>query len=527
MNNKMSPVAAGFVGLGLAFFVHQSYADDANVIGRFEVTHYVAQGNTLLDPKDIDQLLLPYTGKDKDFASVEMALETLEAAYRAKGFDLVRVVLLEQKLNHGIVTFQVYETKIGKISVAGNKFFSAANIKSSLPALKEGETPVMADVSANLKLANENPSKKTTVQLRTADEDGYANAILQVVDQKSWSAAIGVDDTGDNVTGRNRLNFLYQNTNVGGWDHVLSMQYTTSFAHPNDVSIYGIGYHIPLYTLTDSLDFYGSYSNVNSGTVTAGFFDLAVSGSGTVAGTKYNHNMLKVGNYDSTLSLGIDYKIFNNDVAIAGLPVGGHVVVHPANVTYAGNWAVTGTSANFWVALIRNIPGGNNSSEADFANSRTNATPDYTLLRFGGTYLKTLPADWQFRFNFMGQETSDALVPGEQFGMGGSTSVRGFTEREYADDKGYSANLEAYTPNLCKGDAQCRVLGFYDSGYVARNDPLPAELQHESIGSVGVGLRYTFSNYLLTQVDVAHVVDTPVDKEKGSNRIDFKVVCTF
>ncbi len=527
MNNKISPVAAGLIGLVLGFCVQSGYADEADVIGHFEVTRYIAQGNTLLDPNDIDRLLLPFTGKDKDFASVEMALETLEAAYRAKGFDLVRVVLLEQKLNHGIVTLQVYETRIGKISVTGNKFFSAANIRASLPALKEGETPLMADVSANLKLANENPSKKTTVQLRTADQDGVADAILQVVDQKSWSAALGVDDTGDNVTGRNRLNFLYQNTNIGGWDHILSMQYITSAAHPNDVSIYGIGYHIPLYALTDSLDFYGSYSNVNSGTVTAGFFDLAVSGSGTVAGTRYNHNMLKVGNYDSTLSFGIDYKIFNNDVAIAGLPVGGHVVVHPATLTYAGNWAVTGTSANFWLSLIRNIPGGNNSSEADFTSARTDATPDFTLLRLGGTYLKALPSDWQVRFNLVGQVTSDALVPGEQFGMGGASSVRGFTEREYANDKGYSTNLEAYTPNLCKGDSQCRILGFYDSGHVARNDPLPGELQHESIGSVGAGLRYTLSNYLQTQVDVAHVVETPVNAEKGSNRIDFKVVYTF
>jgi len=127
-----------------------------------------------------------------------------------------------------------------------------------------------------------------------------------------------------------------------------------------------------------------------------------------------------------------------------------------------------------------------------------------------------------------GQITGDALVQGEQFGIGGATTVRGFEERELADDEGRYTNLELYTPNLCGGTSgQCRLLGFYDTGYVSHNDALPGEILQESIGSVGFGVRASMANYLVGQADFAHVVDGTTLSPKGSNRVHFRVVLTF
>ena len=515
------------ISLALHALIVQAEDNQTPAIARFEITRFDVQGNTLLADPDVTRILTPYVGKDKDFGSVQQALEVLEAAYRKKGYSLVHVALPEQELNHGVVTLKVIETKIGKISVSGNQFFDDANIKASLPTLQVGHTPDMALLSANLKVANEDPAKKTTMQLQSAEQDGFVNANLNVVDEKPWSGTIGVDNTGDDITGRNRLTATVQNANVGGWDHVFSMQYTTSFANPNDVKVFGLGYHIPLYALTDSLDFYGSYSNVNSGTVTAGVFDVAVSGSGTSFGARYNHNLLRIGDYNSTLTGGLDIKTFRNDETVSDLPIGSDVEVHPLSLTYTGNWTVTGITANFYLTAVRNISGGANSSAADFTAARAGATPDYSLLRYGASYMYALPLDWQFRFALNGQLTSDALVQGEEFGAGGANSVRGFTEREIADDKGRTTNLELYTPNMCSGSQLCRLLGFYDTGYVKSNDPLPGEIVQESIGSVGLGWRFTSSPYLQWQTDVAHVIDASTVTDKGSNRVHFKVVVTF
>lgn len=507
--------------------VAQAGAEDANPIGRFEIVRFEVLGNTLLPGPVIDRLVAPYAGKERDFGSVMKALEALEAAYRQRGYGLVRVVLPEQVLNRGVVQLRVIETRIGKITVAGNKHYDAANIRRSLPGLRVGESPNLTDVSASLKVANESPAKKTTLQLQSGEQDDQVNAVLQVADEKPWTGAVGVDNTGVGSTGRNRLTVQYQNANVAGLDNVMSLQYTTSLEHPNQVNIFGAGYHVPLYALGDSLDVYGSYSNVNSGMVSAGLLNLAVSGAGTVLGTRYNHNLSRVGDYDSKMIFGIDYKAFKNDISLAGSQLGNDITVHPLSVTYTGNWAGTGKAVNFYLSALRNIPGGDNGGSADFELARAGAPADYSVLRYGASYTHVLPRTWQLRLVLNGQATADALIPGEQFGAGGANSVRGFDERETADDRGRTTNAELYTPNLCTGSAQCRLLGFYDTGYVSRNNALPGEGTKASIGSVGFGLRLNVARNLALQLDDAQVVDASDTTPKGNRRVQFRMVLSY
>jgi hemolysin activation/secretion protein len=520
---------AGIAALSCALAAHgQGQAEPANPIGHFEIARFEVQGNTLLPAGYIDGLLAPYAGRDRDFGSVQKAVEALEAAYRDKGYNIVRVVLPEQELNHGVVQLRVIEARIGHVKVEGNQHFDEANIRHSLPALVEGQTPNVVRLSTQLKLANEEPAKKTTVQLQTGERDDQVDALLQVTDEKPWSAGLVVDNTGDENTGRNHVSVMMQNANVGGVDHVLSLQYTTSFAEPGNVHIFGAGYHLPLYTLGDSLDFYGSYSDVNAGTINVGVgVDLAVSGKGSVVGGRYNHNLLKVGDYESKVMLGFDYKDFQNDVSADGTALGNHVTVHPLSLTYAGTWSPIGSVLSFYVSGFRNVPGGDNGGSADFSAARGGATDNYSLLRYNATYLKALPQDWQLRFVLNGQITSDALVQGEQFGAGGVNSVRGFLEREIANDEGRTTNLELYTPNVCSGGAQCRLLGFYDTGYISRNDALAGEITSQSIGSIGLGARLVRAPYIVVQADAAHVVDGTALSPKGSNRVHFRVVLTY
>jgi len=64
------------------------------------------------------------------------------------------------------------------------------------------------------------------------------------------------------------------------------------------------------------------YSNVDSGTVTAGIFDLAVSGKGSVYGARYNRNLPTSGSYESKLVYGVDYKAYQSSVQLFGLELG-------------------------------------------------------------------------------------------------------------------------------------------------------------------------------------------------------------
>ena len=505
-------------------------ADEQDAIGSFEIARFAVQGNTLLSEQAVNILLAPYTGKGRNFGHVQMALEALESAYHKRGYNIVQVVLPEQELNQGVVTLRVVETRLGKVRVEGNRHFDEANIRRSVPGLQEGQSPNIGDVSSSVKLVNENPAKKVTLQLQSSEGDDV-NATLKVVDDKPWKIGASLDNSGSDATGKTYLTTQYQHANIADRDHVMSLQYTTTVEKPNQVNVYGVGYHIPLYGIGDSLDLFASYSDVDSNAVLAGILNLQVSGRGTVYGIRYNQNLRRIGDYESKLIYGVDYKDYRNSVSLEGAQLGNDVTVHPLSVAYAGAWSLAQSEVDFSVAAIHNLPGGGRGNSTAFNQVRAGADASYDILRYNAGYARALRDDWQIRFSFAGQYSPDALVPGEQFGAGGATTVRGFQERELSSDSGHVLSAEVYTPNLCavmtQITAHCRALAFYDVGSVRRNKALPGEPTSTSIASIGLGWRMNIDKHMVLQMDAARVLDAGPTEGKGDSRMHVKLAVTY
>jgi hemolysin activation/secretion protein len=500
---------------------------------RFAIERFTVRGATLITADGLQLILAPYIGKSKDFADVQRALETLERAYTSKGYSAVQVILPEQDISDGEVEFDVVEAKIGKVVVEGNKFFDEANIRASLPEVESAKHPNIFKISDNLRVANENPAKQTTVLLRSGAEEGQVDAVVRVSDERPNKLSMTLDNTGTQQTGLFRLGFGYQNSNVWNRDHVLNMQYVTA---PNDddrtnrltlypskhVFIFGGQYRIPLYRQGDSVEFSAGYSNVNSGLV-ANLFNI--SGSGTVLGARYNQNLKKQGDLEHKLTYGLDWRGYQSvvkqiDVAGAGLVP--DVTVHPVSLTYAGTYRKGETDSNFYASLNQNLAGGNDAGTGAYQGdpytipsrpaARAGANPRYFAVRWGFNHNRALPRDWQLRVGMSGQMTRDTMISGEQFGVGGSDSVRGFLEREIVNDTGYRGTTEFYTPDISRfvpvSGARVRAVIFYDWGSVRRIRPAVLEMHGQHIASAGVGVRFSRGTNLSIRMDVATVLDS-------------------
>ena len=373
-------------------------------------------------------------------------------------------------------------------------------------------------------MANENPSKKVNLEIQSSDQPGVIDAVEQVTDTRPWSVGGVIDNSGYESSGRTHVTAQYQNFDLGGLDHTFSAQYTTSTEDPSKLRVYGAGYHIPIYGYADSLDFYGTYSTINSGTVAAGLLDLQVSGAGAVFGVHFNHDLPRIGHYDSQLVLGLDRKEFRDDIDFQGAATRWRCDRRPHQPVLCR--AMGDTRGRLSTSIS---PG-----SATFPGARRPATP--ISQRHGrARRLRTASSamapdstdpwrhDWQLRLTVNGQETHDALVPGEQFGIGGATSVRGLLEREIENDKGFTANAEIHTPNLCgaihDGLTLCNALTFFDDGRADRNDALPGEETHQSVNSAGVGFRLTRGRFLTLQMDYGHVVSASDPQQRGAQRL--------
>lgn len=370
---------------------------------RFAINRFEVSGNTLLKPAEVEKVVAGYVGRDKDFSDIQRALEELEGVYRDRGYGVVQVLLPEQDITRGVVRFSVVEPRIAKISVEGNQFYEEGNIRRSLPVVRTGVTPNAVRIAQNLQLLTENQSKQTTLLLKAGATDNDVDAVIKVVDERPYKFVFTADNSGSNDTGRFRTGMAVQHSNLFDLDHVGSFQYVTSPENPSKVAIYGAGYRIPLYAQNSSIDLFGGYSDVSSGTL-QGLFN--VSGSGTILGGRYNFHLPKFGEYEHRIAAGVDYRAFKNNVTLIGTGAGlvPDITVHPVSLAYSGTLRMPTAEMAFNVSYARNLwHDGNDGADSDFKASRAGATADYRIWRATASYTSVIAQEWQFRAAVTGQ----------------------------------------------------------------------------------------------------------------------------
>lgn len=490
----------------------------------FDIQRFSVEGNTLLDAVRIDAVLAEHAGKARSFADVQAAVAALQLAYARAGYGAVRVFLPEQEVASGTVRIAVVEPHLRKVSIEGAPDSDAARIRRALPALVDGATPNTDALAREIVLANENPSRRISVDLRS-DAPGQIDALVTVAQDKPAKVGLVFDSTGTSSTGRTRIGAFFQHANVVERDHVATLQYVTSPTQPDDVTIAALNYRIPLPWFGDSLDLYGIYASVDAGVVSDLF---SVRGSGTVLGIRYSQNLRPTASWRHRLLYGFEQRPTDNKVGLVdgSSDLASDITVHPASIGYAANWADASRQVDFSVTGIHNIPRGRHGRSEAFAAARAGASANYAILRYAAKAVQSLPRDWQVRLAVDGQYTRDALVSSEQFGIGGQDSVRGFDERELSNDVGTRATLELHTPDFGERigpGVYARALVFLDHGWLRRNHALPGEVDRSHIASVGAGLRLSLPPSWSVRVDAARVAQGTDTRPRGDDRILFSI----
>ena len=550
--------------LSALFLLGQGIAGAADE--KFAINQFDVQGNTVLSKTEIDQVMAPFTGKDKVYGDVQKALEALERAYHSKGYGTVSAYVPEQELASGVVRLQVAEGIIGKVTVTGNHYFSADNVRNALPQLRAGKVPNLSLISDNVQFANENPAKKTEVILGASEEEGKVDVKVAVSEENPRRVYVTVDNTGEKrTTGQYRAGLSYRDANLFGHDETLTLGYITAPDAPGGVKaeVYTVGLRIPFYALGDSLDLIAAKSTVNiPASVIAPGGTLALNGKGTVFAARWNHLFPRAGEYTSRVVLGFDWKDLENpckDLVNAGC-IG--LLETPVSATYLGQWQKPNVAADFNAGVAYNLLLRERQSgwRYNYAANARSTQKDFLIFRVGGSYLQSLRGDWQVRGALNVQFSDKPLPTTEQLGLTGAQAVRGFSERVLTSDNGFIANIEGYTPDLAARlgsmlhttvPGSLRALAFYDTGLgwsrpvdgTTWFDPhsnliIPvgtkAINERTTIESIGLGLRYGLRKDISARFDWARILQSSPANRLTPNvavddqwRVHFAVVYGF
>lgn len=488
----------------------------------FAVGAYRVSGNSLVSDAEARLLLAPFTGADSDFDTIRQAMAALRAAYAAKGFRGVTVALPEQELDGGEVRIVVTEPTLEAVAVDGASHFDALRVRGFFPMLAEGAPVDFDRLGRALDVINDNPALKTMVEFFPGATEARRGARIVVQDAEPRAAFAAFDNSGTHATGKGRWTLGARHADIAGHGDMLTAQYTTSLEKPGDVSIWGAGYRLPVPAAGAAIDVYAGHSNVNSGTV-GGLFN--VSGKGTVGGIKATWQLDRVGALRQQVVAGIDYRAFGNSV----VPLGGgqslvpDYTVHPLGVGYLFTQGDSGGA----VTLVHGFPGGAHADDATLDQARIGARARYTALRYAGNLGFALGGGWTAGLALGGQYARVPLTPGEQFGLGGAQSVRGFDERHVAGDSGHRGAAEIRGAPAALGDARIVGIGFVEWGRLRRNRAQPGELAVESIASWGMGARIALGARASCAIDAARVLRGTATHANGSGRVHVSLLVTF
>ncbi|RUL77695.1 ShlB/FhaC/HecB family hemolysin secretion/activation protein [Dyella choica] len=370
------------------------------------------------------------------FAQMQGVADKVTARYRKAGFIVADAFLPAQTIgNDQLIQIQILEGQVGRIVVKGNKRYYADVIAAPAQQLKN--KPLQnSTVDSALLYVRDLPGVTVNSTFQPGRQTGDTDLIMVAHEAKSpFTFTTGADNYGTSLTGRYRaLAGVTWNSPLGIGD---SLSANVDYALDPNQNAYGsLVYNVPL-VVVPGLG------------MTAGFTrsQLQISSDGFGA--------LKVRGPTTTHFVGSDWKFINTDDM--KMQVSLHVMREQSRLSTQGmqlsdekfNVLDLGYAMNHTDRRLQGVDLlqvnvrkslADQSHEPDLVSP--NHAHDFTLAKVSYTRLQFLTQSQRLYFKLNGQWTPDALVPMEQFVIGGPDSVRSYPIADGLTDRGYYTSLE-------------------------------------------------------------------------------------
>ncbi len=477
----------------------------------------------LLSGPEFQALIQPYFGQPVKYKTVKRLERQIILFSRERNRPLVDVVLPEQDPKDGVLQLVFIEGKVGKIAVdnPGKDFFKDTLILRQV-RLKPGETVNSRHLLDDLDWLNRNPFRDTRVTFKQGGEIGLTDVDVQVTDRFPVRGYLGYENTGTEFTGKDRLLAGVNWGNVFGWDHQLNYQYTTD-ADFDLVQAHSASYVMPL-PWRHTVVLLGSYVDGTAEFSESGQ-DIRANGRSYQASIRYSIPLPSFNRMRHDVSVGFDFKRSNNSFEF-GVPIGADsdADVDQFELGYSAvvpdAWGQSSLGLDGYYSP-GDLTEHNNDADFEALSGRPGTKAEYMYGRLTAERLTRLPLNFSWAVRFLGQLSDGNLLPSEQLGLGGYSTVRGYEERIANGDYGFVINNELRTPPwrlgslFPDGTDYLQGLGFFDYGTVSISDPGPADDSPDvTLYSVGAGLRWTAGKHISFRFDYGW----QLSDEDGSSR---------
>jgi len=473
---------------------------DVNVVpiqvNRIEVT-----GSTVLSSEQLNRITKPFEGSTVSFQELTSVIDEINQLYLEQGYTNSRAILEAQTIANGIVQIRVVEGTLERIEVEGTQRLNPNYVRSRVN-LGVGTPLNTTKLEEQLRLLRADPLfKNVEATLRSGSGPGQSILVVRVTEADPFEASVSFDNYSPPSVGSERLgiNTSYRNL-TGNGDELAASYYRTT---TGGADVFDFSYRIPLNAMNGTLQLRAA---PNRNEVTQSPFDeFDIRGESQLYEISYRQPLIRSLREEFALSLGFAYQSGQTFTFAGPTPFGfgpDERGVSRTSVIKFGQDYLRWDSLGAWSLRSQFSLG------TGLFNATTNpdSIPDARFISWLGQVqrvqllnknnLLILQADLQL--------TPDALLPSQQFIIGGGQSLRGYRQNVRAGDNGlrFSVEERMTLQRDEAGNAIFQLAPFVDLGTIWNVSDNPNNLQKQRfLASVGLGLLWQPLSNLSVRLD--------------------------
>ncbi len=499
--------------------------------GTIVVERFEFEGNTAFSDEELSEVLKPFTGRSLTFAELLEARSQVTKKYTEAGYITSGALIPPQTLNQGVVRIQVVEGEVEVINVTGSDAAGAAatlrldpNYVRRRVALGAGKPLNVNRLLETLQLLQLNPLIKTiSAELSAGSKAGSSLLEVTITEAQSFELGGTLDNGRSPSVGTFRRQVNLSEGNLVGLGDSLSLTYTNT---QGSNAIEG-SYTLPFNARNGTVSVF--FSRTDSNIIEPPFEPVDIEA------TSRNYELTVrqpvVQSPRQEIVLGLTATRRESDTTLLGVPF----LLSPGaseegktrlnalrffqEFTQRGAQQVFAARSQFtlgvgWRATVNDKP------------------PDSRFFSWRGQmqWVRLLAPETVLVLRSDAQLSDRAMLPIEQFGLGGLESVRGYRQDALLTDSGVFGSAELRVPIYRLPDRQGVLLltPFIDAGTVWNSSGSKAP-DYSTLLSVGLGLRFQLGDRLTARLEYG----IPLIDIKSSDRtwqeqgIYFSIVGSF
>jgi hemolysin activation/secretion protein len=480
------------------------------------------EGVTAVPMEALDAIAARYLNRDMPLSEAFKLAEEVTAEYRRRGFVLSRAVVGPQRIEGGVLTIQVVEGHIGRTSIDGDAGGYAPYLDAYLATAAAGRPTNGEALTRALLLARDLQGIDVRAVLTpSASEVGAADLAL-AVERKPIEGFVAIDNRGSRWLGPLQVYGGISLNDLLGAGERISI---TGVSAPVDseLGFLSLTYDQPIGGSGLRFTAFGSYAATHPGDELR-LLDLR--GRSVTYGGALRYPVIRsrdanlflrlafTGRDSSSRNVVID-PIFRDRIRTVQAELFGN---------YAAPW---GSIVNVRASVTQGLDLFDATVRGDANKSRATGTGQGGRLNAELSIAQKLAGGFYGQLSGALQYSGDSLLAAEEFGLGGEQFGHAYDPSEITGDKGVAGRAELfYAASGRFGSIQ--PYGYYETGRVAQNRPLPGEPRRASLESAGFGVRLGLVQGLGGSVEYAKPLSRPVAARGDKDgRVFFSLNASF